>query len=102
VHTFLLGILLGWIAWETRSLLPGIIFHFVNNAIALTALHYTDYGERKEGLDSISNFVQSSPSGTVGAVVAAATVMVGGCWVVRRMANIRRGMTNNERMTKPE
>ena len=31
---FLIGILIGWLYWKTRSLMPGIIIHFVNNAIA--------------------------------------------------------------------
>ena len=31
---FLIGLLIGWLYWKTRSLIPGIIIHFINNAIA--------------------------------------------------------------------
>lgn len=31
----LLGLVLGLLAWRSRSLLPGIIFHFVNNSLAV-------------------------------------------------------------------
>lgn len=31
----LYGLLLGWIAWRTGSLLPGIIIHVVNNTVAM-------------------------------------------------------------------
>lgn len=33
-HAFLIGMLLGWLAYRTGSILPGILLHFVNNGIA--------------------------------------------------------------------
>ncbi len=33
VHATLLGILLGWIYYHTKSIVPGIILHFLNNGI---------------------------------------------------------------------
>ena len=33
-HSFVVGILLGWMYWRTRSILPGMVYHFVNNAVA--------------------------------------------------------------------
>jgi sodium transport system permease protein len=36
----LLGIVLGLLAVRSRSLLPGILFHFLNNALAVTQGHW--------------------------------------------------------------
>lgn len=33
-HAFLVGLLLGWIYWRTGSILPTILFHWVNNSTA--------------------------------------------------------------------
>ena len=33
-HAFLMGILLGWMYWRTGSIIPGILFHWVNNTVA--------------------------------------------------------------------
>ena len=33
-HAFLIGILLGWLAYRTGSVLPGIFLHFINNSVA--------------------------------------------------------------------
>ena len=36
----LLGIILGFLAVRSRSILPGILFHFLNNAIAVSRGHW--------------------------------------------------------------
>ena len=33
-HAFLMGILMGWMYWRTNSIIPGILFHWVNNTVA--------------------------------------------------------------------
>ena len=33
-HAFLIGLLLGWLYYRTRSIAPGVIYHLVNNSIA--------------------------------------------------------------------
>lgn len=33
-HAFLIGLLLGWMYWRTGSILPGIVYHWVNNSVA--------------------------------------------------------------------
>lgn len=33
-HAFLIGLLLGWLFYRTGSILPGILFHLVNNTVA--------------------------------------------------------------------
>ena len=35
VFGFFYGLLLGWLCWRTKSLLPGIVVHVVNNSIVL-------------------------------------------------------------------
>ena len=37
------GILLGWLYYKTRSVIPGIILHFINNAVAVLSTIY--FGE---------------------------------------------------------
>lgn len=32
-HAFFLGFLLGWMYYRTRSIIPGVVFHWVNNSI---------------------------------------------------------------------
>ena len=34
IHAFLIGLLLGWMYYRTRSIIPGIVFHWVNNTIS--------------------------------------------------------------------
>ena len=33
-HTFLVGLLLGWLYYRTDSIIPGMVYHWVNNSIA--------------------------------------------------------------------
>ena len=33
-HAFLIGLLLGWMYYRTRSIIPGITFHWINNTIS--------------------------------------------------------------------
>ena len=33
-HAFLIGILLGWMYYRTDSIIPGIVYHWVNNTVA--------------------------------------------------------------------
>lgn len=37
---FFLGLILNWIFFETKSIYPGILFHIINNAIALSLEYY--------------------------------------------------------------
>lgn len=34
-HAFIIGILLGWMYYRTRSIVPGVAFHWANNTIAV-------------------------------------------------------------------
>lgn len=33
-HAFLIGLLLGWMYWRTDSIVPGVVYHWVNNTVA--------------------------------------------------------------------
>lgn len=37
-HAFLMGLLLGWMYSRTGSILPGVVFHFVNNTLAYVGM----------------------------------------------------------------
>lgn len=39
VHAFIMGLLLGWMYMRTRSVVPGIAFHWVNNTVAYLMFH---------------------------------------------------------------
>ncbi len=41
VSAFISGILFGWIYWRTRSILLGILLHFINNVLAFVSSLYT-------------------------------------------------------------
>ena len=34
LHAVLVGLLLGWMYWRTGSIIPGIVYHWVNNTVA--------------------------------------------------------------------
>lgn len=47
-HAFLCGLLLGWMYYRTGSMIPGILFHWVNNTVAyviINLLPWTEDGE---------------------------------------------------------
>ena len=33
-HAFLIGLLLGWMYYRTDSIVPGVVYHWVNNTVA--------------------------------------------------------------------
>jgi membrane protease YdiL (CAAX protease family) len=33
-HAFLVGLLLGWMYYRTDSIVPGVVYHWVNNTVA--------------------------------------------------------------------
>ena len=44
-HAFLVGILLGWLYYRTNSIIPGVIWHWVNNTIAYVMYNLTNPDE---------------------------------------------------------
>lgn len=41
-YTLILGVVLGWVMWETRALWLTILMHFINNAVVITAMFITE------------------------------------------------------------
>ena len=39
LHPFVVGLLLGWMYERTRSVLPGIVYHWANNTVAYLLFH---------------------------------------------------------------
>ncbi len=53
-HAFLMGLLLGWLYMRTRSILPGIIIHLINNAIG-SGLYFILPDENTKLIDIFGN-----------------------------------------------
>src|SRR5262249_49405320 len=72
LNGFLLGLLLGWLAWKTGSVVPGLLLHAVHNGTLLLLGYYqpelTARGWLPEGLESVP--VMWLAAGAGGAVVA--------------------------------
>lgn len=39
-HTLLIGLLLGWLYYRTDSIVPGVVFHWVNNTVAYVLYNF--------------------------------------------------------------
>ena len=39
-HAFLIGLLLGWMYWRTDSIVPGVVYHWVNNTVAYVLYNF--------------------------------------------------------------
>ena len=47
-HAFCLGLLLGWMYYRTRSVVPGIMLHWVNNTLAYAVYNiFPQYADAK-------------------------------------------------------
>jgi ABC-2 type transport system permease protein/sodium transport system permease protein len=42
VPSTLMGLIIGWVAYRTRSVFPGIVIHFVHNGLLMLVLYYQD------------------------------------------------------------
>jgi hypothetical protein len=40
LHAFLIGLLLGWFYYRTDSIVPGVVYHWVNNSIAYVVYNF--------------------------------------------------------------
>lgn len=48
----MLGIVLGWVCWQTRSVLPGMLLHMLNNGL-IVSLAYWEPEVKRLGLDAL-------------------------------------------------
>ncbi len=44
-YAFIAGLLLGWMYWRTGSVLPGIVYHWVNNSLAYVVFRVYRYSD---------------------------------------------------------
>ena len=44
--TFVLGMILGYCTWQSRSMFTGMIIHAINNSLLVTLLHQPELGKR--------------------------------------------------------
>lgn len=73
---FLLGMLLAWIYWRTRSLVPCIVFHVLNNSLSTgLSLRYPD-------VDCLGDVLE--PNVHTAVLIASAVVFVLALWALTR------------------
>ena len=51
VHATLIGLLLGWMYWRTRSIVPGVVFHWINNTAAYVVANLIPNAEHAQLVD---------------------------------------------------
>lgn len=87
IHATLLGILLGWIYYNTKSILPGVFLHFLNNGITF-ALVMIDPSNNDASLQDLfgGNEVMMWLSVCVSTVVLALTI-----WMLFRFCFANKG-----------
>ncbi|TWU01127.1 ABC transporter permease subunit/CPBP intramembrane protease [Stieleria varia] len=76
VPTTLLGLVLGWIAYRTGSVLPGMLMHFVHNALVEVVAHYhKELAFLGEGFDGHSHL-------PISWLATATGIAIAGCLVI--------------------
>ncbi len=76
IPTTLLGLLLGWIAYRTGSVIPGMVMHFVHNALLELVAHF------HKDLDFLGDTVQSDRHLPTSWLVTATTIALVGALVI--------------------
>jgi len=79
VNAFLIALFIGWIYWKTNSLIPGILLHFANNALAFVLT----FSVEKEA-DSLWQLIDDRI--TYGAIfLVALCVLTFGWWILNKL-----------------
>ena len=84
-YTFALGVVLGTLAYETGSILPGILTHAMNNAIVLISMYLSNNGIWSGDI-VLSNIMWLDA--IITAIIGVALV-IGVVWVIKRLAKYR-------------
>lgn len=81
-HAFLIGILLGWLYWRTGSIVPGIVYHWVNNSFAFGIGYlFSDLPYDAKSEDYFQGDEQSTATAVVISLLFAAITI----WKMRRV-----------------
>jgi len=96
--TFLLGLLMGWLYYRTRSLWLCIGVHFLNNFFAFNALLHQKVEKATD--DSVAAF--GSPWAYTAVVVLSALVLCGLLWMVQRTTSQRPAHSPTNEPAKPD
>jgi len=80
----LLGVALGWLCWTSRSVLPGMLLHTINNAVMLSLVYAADQW-RSWGYDAESQRYLPWPVFAVSTAVAFLALLAV-VWLTRRPA----------------
>ncbi len=78
VPAFLIGIFIGWIYYRTRSLLPGMLLHGINNSIAFLAMVF--YPEVDDTLFAYLGYETFSI-----VFIVSVAVFIAGCWMLNKL-----------------
>ncbi len=81
IPTTLLGLLLGWIAWKTGSIWPGVAMHVTHNSL-IVILGYNEMQLEEAGWDLGED--SHLPIGLLAAAAAAAALGIAGIWWSKR------------------
>jgi ABC-2 type transport system permease protein/sodium transport system permease protein len=99
VSSTFLGLVLGWVCWTTRSVLPGMALHFMNNALMVSLAYFE---EQLKGLGWDRAGMQYLPlplvAGTSVAAVAAGFAL---WWQTRQKANANASVQASAAIEQP-
>ena len=91
VPSTLMGLIIGWVAYRTRSVFPGIMTHFVHNGLLMLVLYYRDQlSFLGEGFDNQTHLPP------LWLAIAAAVVLTGTFLVWLSSRNHRSGNPENK------
>jgi ABC-2 type transport system permease protein/sodium transport system permease protein len=84
----LLGVVLGWLCWRTRSVLPGMLLHVLHNGFLLSVAYYQPWLEaHRIGLRDESHL----PASWLATSVLTSAAAIGILWLGTRETMIKKG-----------
>ena len=81
-HAFLMGILLGWLYYRTGSIVPGVLFHWVNNTAAMLLAYAFPDVPVDANLDA---YFGGSQQAVIVAIIISLIVFIPGLWRLNKL-----------------
>lgn len=81
-HAFLMGLLLGWLYYRTGSIIPGVIFHWVNNTVAMILAYSFPDIPMEAHLDA---YFGGNQQAVIVAVIVSLIVFIPGLWRLNKL-----------------